>query len=240
MDYYDEDEYEEEPEENYHDPLKALVIALIVVCLLFAGIGVYLFLQLNSANERADSLSSQLTSVQSELDAIRAEQAAATPTPEPTAVPTPTPEPTPTPSPTPEPTATPSPTPEPTPVPLREAVTAEMLGDVYRPEDSLWLDEAETAVVVPYMLAVHYGPGMDWGENMALNMNDTVEILAKQNGWFLIRTTTGRYGWAAGEFLNITVVEATATPAPSTSTDAITPEAPATAAPTEATSPDLG
>ena len=74
-----------------------------------------------------------------------------------------------------------------------------MLGYVYRPADEFWYDEAKTAAVIPYMLAVHYGPGMDWGENMALNMGDTVEILAKQNGWVLLRTADGRYGWAAGQ-----------------------------------------
>ena len=90
-----------------------------------------------------------------------------------------------------------------------------MLGYVYRPADEFWYDEAKTAAVIPYMLAVHYGPGMDWGENMALNMGDTVEILAKQNGWVLLRTADGRYGWAAGELLRETAdaPAATATPA---------------------------
>lgn len=90
-----------------------------------------------------------------------------------------------------------------------------MLGYVYRPADEFWYDEAKTAAVIPYMLAVHYGPGMDWGENMALNMGDTVEIIAKQNGWVLLRTADGRYGWAAGELLRETAdaPAATATPA---------------------------
>lgn len=91
------------------------------------------------------------------------------------------------------------------------------------------------------MLAVHYGPGMDWGENMALNMGDTVEILAKQNGWVLLRTADGRYGWAADELLRETAdaPAATATPAaPVNPADPAVPVAPATAAPTAAPTPD--
>ena len=173
-------EYEDEsPEETYRDPLKPFLIALVVLLLLFAAIIVLLYMRLQTANTRAETLSQELTAVQVQLDDLRAQRAAETPTPTPTEAPTPTPEPTP------EPTATPEPTPEPTPTPaplLRDTITAEMLGYVYRPADEFWYDEAKTAAVIPYMLAVHYGPGMDWGENMALNMGDTVEILAKQNG----------------------------------------------------------
>ncbi len=122
-----------------------------------------------------------------------------------------------------------------------------MLGHVYRPADESWYDEAKPAVVIPYMLAVHYGPGMDWGENMALNMGDTVELLAKQNGWVLLRTADGRYGWAAGELLRETAdAAATATPAaPAGAADPVAPVAPVTAAPsaapdyTEVSNPDL-
>lgn len=105
-----------------------------------------------------------------------------------------------------------------------------MLGYVYRPADEFWFDEAKNAAVIPYMLAVHYGPGMDWGENMALNMGDTAELLAKQNGWVLLRTADGRYGWAAGELLR----ETADTPAPA---DPAAPTAPATAAPTPTLTP---
>lgn len=182
-------EYEDEsPEETYRDPLKPFLIALVVLLLLFAAIIVLLYMRLQTANTRAETLSQELTAVQVQLDDLRAQRAAETPTPTPTEAPTPTPEPTP------EPTATPEPTPEPTPTPaplLRDTITAEMLGYVYRPADEFWYDEAKTAAVIPYMLAVHYGPGMDWGENMALNMGDTVEILAKQNGWVLLRTADG-------------------------------------------------
>ena len=195
-------EYEDEStEETYRDPLKPFLIALVVLLLLFAAIIVLLYMRLQTANTRAETLSQELTAVQVQLDDLRAQRAAETPTPTPTEAPTPTPEPTP------EPTATPEPTPEPTPTPaplLRDTITAEMLGYVYRPADEFWYDEAKTAAVIPYMLAVHYGPGMDWGENMALNMGDTVEILAKQNGWVLLRTADGRYGWAAGELLRET------------------------------------
>lgn len=233
-------EYEDEStEETYRDPLKPFLIALVVLLLLFAAIIVLLYMRLQTANTRADTLSQELTAVQVQLDDLRAQRAAETPTPTPTEAPTPTPEPTATPEPTPEPTPTPAPL-------LRDTITAEMLGYVYRPADEFWYDEAKTAAVIPYMLAVHYGPGMDWGENMALNMGDTVEILAKQNGWVLLRTADGRYGWAAGELLRETAdaPAATATPAaPVNPADPAVPVAPATAAPTpdytEVSNPDL-
>ena len=232
-------EYEDEsPEETYRDPLKPFLIALVVLLLLFAAIIVLLYMRLQTANTRAETLSQELTAVQVQLDDLRAQRAAEMPTPTPTEAPTPTPEPTP------EPTATPEPTPEPSPTPaplLRDTITAEMLGYVYRPADEFWYDEAKTAAVIPYMLAVHYGPGMDWGENMALNMGDTVEILAKQNGWVLLRTADGRYGWAAGELLRETAdaPAATATPAaPVNPADPAVPVAPATAAPAAAPTPD--
>ena len=234
---YSEYEYDDELPETYRNPLKPFLIALVVLLLLFAAIIVLLFMRLQTANTRADTLSQELTAVQVQLDDLRAQQAAETPTPTPTEAPTPTPEPTPEPSPTPEPTPEPTPTPAPL---LRDTVTDEMLGHVYRPADEFWYDEAKPAVVIPYMLAVHYGPGMDWGENMALNMGDTVELLAKQNGWVLLRTADGRYGWAAGELLRETAdAAATATPAaPAGAADPVAPVAPATAAPTAAPTPD--
>ena len=229
--------YSEEPQERYRDPLKPFLIALIVLLLLFAVIIVLLFMRLQSANSRAETLSQELAVVQTQLDDLRSQ-----PTPEPTSAPTPTPELTPTPEPTPEPTATPEPTPEPTPTPaplLRDTITEEMLGYVYRPADEFWLDEAKSATVIPYMLAVHYGPGMDWGENMALNMGDTVELLARQNGWVLLRTADGRYGWAAGELLRETTAAAAAeTPAaPANPAASVAPVAPATATPLPTTAP---
>ena len=225
--------YSEEPQENYRDPLKPFLIALIVLLLLFAVIIVLLYMRLQSANTRAETLSQELAVVQTQLDDLRAQQA------QPTSAPTP--------EPTPEPTPTPAPL-------LRDTITEEMLGYVYRPADEFWLDEAKSATVIPYMLAIHFGPGMDWGENMALNMGDTVELLARQNGWVLLRTADARYGWAAGELLRETsdAPAATETPAaPANPANPAAPVAPATATPiptaaptptpdyTEVSNPDL-
>ena len=239
-------EYDDEPQESYRNPLKPFLIALVVLLLLFAVIIVLLYMRLQTANTRAETLSQELTVVQTQLDDLRAQQAAAT------EAPTPTPELTPTPEPTPDPTAPPEPTPEPTPTPaplLRDTVTEEMLGYVYRPADEFWYDEAKNATVIPFMLSVHYGPGMDWGENMALNMGDAVELLAKQNGWVLLRTADDRFGWAASELLRETTTDAaaaTAVPeAPANGGTTVAPAAPATAAPsptpdyTEVSNPDL-
>ena len=215
--------YSEEPQENYRDPLKPFLIALIVLLLLFAVIIVLLYMRLQSANTRAETLSQELAVVQTQLDDLRAQQAQ------------------PTSAPTPEPVATPEPTPTPAPL-LRDTITEEMLGYVYRPADEFWLDEAKSATVIPYMLAIHFGPGMDWGENMALNMGDTVELLARQNGWVLLRTADARYGWAAGELLREASDAPAATEPPAAPANPPTPAAPvapatATPIPTAAPTP---
>ena len=98
---YSEYEYDDELPETYRNPLKPFLIALVVLLLLFAAIIVLLFMRLQTANTRADTLSQELTAVQVQLDDLRAQQAAETPTPTPTEAPTPTPEPTPEPTPTP-------------------------------------------------------------------------------------------------------------------------------------------
>ena len=82
-------EYEDEsPEETYRDPLKPFLIALVVLLLLFAAIIVLLYMRLQTANTRAETLSQELTAVQVQLDDLRAQRAAETPTPTPTEAPT--------------------------------------------------------------------------------------------------------------------------------------------------------
>ena len=83
-------EYEDEsPEETYRDPLKPFLIALVVLLLLFAAIIVLLYMRLQTANSRTETLSQELTAVQVQLDDLRAQRAAETPTPTPTEEPTP-------------------------------------------------------------------------------------------------------------------------------------------------------
>ena len=83
-------EYEDEsPEETYRDPLKPFLIALVVLLLLFAAIIVLLYMRLQTANTRAETLSQELTAVQVQLDDLRAQRAAETPTPTPTPEPEP-------------------------------------------------------------------------------------------------------------------------------------------------------
>ena len=70
-------EYEDEsPEETYRDPLKPFLIALVVLLLLFAAIIVLLYMRLQTANTRAETLSQELTAVQVQLDDLRAQRAA--------------------------------------------------------------------------------------------------------------------------------------------------------------------
>ena len=72
-------EYEDEsPEETYRDPLKPFLIALVVLLLLFAAIIVLLYMRLQTANSRAETLSQELTAVQVQLDDLRAQRAAET------------------------------------------------------------------------------------------------------------------------------------------------------------------
>ena len=67
-------EYEDEsPEETYRDPLKPFLIALVVLLLLFAAIIVLLYMRLQTANTRAETLSQELTAVQVQLDDLRAQ-----------------------------------------------------------------------------------------------------------------------------------------------------------------------
>ena len=76
---YSEYEYDDELPETYRNPLKPFLIALVVLLLLFAAIIVLLFMRLQTANTRADTLSQELTAVQVQLDDLRAQQAAETP-----------------------------------------------------------------------------------------------------------------------------------------------------------------
>ncbi len=127
-----------------------------------------------------------------------------------------TPAPIPTPSPTPAATPMSTPVPSPTPTPLKDTVTNEMLAGAVRPRDESWLDEARTVKVVnAWVLALHWGPGTNYSENLALNAGDYAQELARENGWSLIRTIGGQYRWANSYFLreeNIPLP--TATPAP--------------------------
>lgn len=97
-------------------------------------------------------------------------------------------------------------TPEPTAAPgetasgsLKDTITDEMLAGVARPNDDCWFQSPKNGVVnVEYMLALHWGPGMNWYENAALMKDAKVEILAEQAGWKLLRYGEGKYGWALG------------------------------------------
>ena len=77
-----------------------------------------------------------------------------------------------------------------------------MLAGVARPEDGSWYQAPKNGVVnVEYMLALHWGPGMNWYENGALMKDAKVEILAEQMGWKLLRYGEGKYGWAVGTLI---------------------------------------
>ena len=216
-DEYEDDEYEEE-DEDYprRNPLKPFVIALIILMLLMAVIIGLLFMRLQTANDRVTELNNSLTATRTELNNLLLEKTSATPVPTPS--PEPTPEPTATPEPTPEPTATPEPTPEPTPTPeplLKNTVTDEDLAGVIRPADDKWFDHAKKGYVdAAYMLALHWGPNMAWNENMALLRDTPVEMLASQNGWTLVRTAEGKYGWGAGNLFREAPADEAATAAP--------------------------
>jgi len=216
-DYEDEeyeDDYDDGYEENYRNPLKPIVIVLAILLLVCAAIIALLYIRLQSAEKQVAELSTTLSAAQTELNRVQAEAASATPapvsTPVPAATPTPTPEvtPTPEPMPTPEPTATPEP-------PLKDAVTDEILAGVFRPKDENWFEAPRDAwVSSEYMLSVHWGPGMEWLENMVLYRNNQVEILAEQNHWYLLRTPEGKYGWATKTLLTETAPAGAATPTP--------------------------
>ncbi len=222
-----DDDYEDDYEDDYYDdaprrnPLKGVVIALVILALLLGAVCALLYMRLQTAEEKVSELTTTLSNTQTELSRAQAQVASATAAPAlPTATPAPmntTPAPTAVPAQeTPAPTATPEPTPEPTPTPaalLRDAITNDMLGGAVRPQDANWFDTAKTGKVVnAWVLALHWGPGDGYYENLALNKDDVVEMLAKENGWILLRTANGQYRWANGYFLQ----EIEPTPAPAT------------------------
>ena len=214
-DDYEDDYYGDEPRRN---PLKGVVIALVILALLLGAVCALLYMRLQTAEAKVSELTTALSNTQTELSRAQAQVAAATPVPAQTTTPAPmntTPAPTAEPvQETPAPTATPEPTPEPTPTPaalLRDAITDDMLGGAVRPQDANWYDKAKTGKVVnAWVVALHWGPGNGYYENLALNADDVVEMLAEENGWILIRTAAGQYRWANGYYLQ----ETEPTPAP--------------------------
>ena len=241
----EEQEYdfsEELPPRREVNPLKPFVIALVVLLIAALAVGIFLFVRLQDSEASRTQLETDLNAAQAELFNIQAELAAATPTPIPTPTPTPTPEPTPEITPEPTPVVTPEPTPSPL---LKDQVTAEQLGVIYRPDDQYFFETVKAGQVsAAYMLAVHVGPGIAYTENMVLMRDDCVELLALYNGWYLLRTNGGQYGWAASELVNVI----TATPAPTNLPEQILTSGLETAGPSgidpnkvaTASSPDLG
>ena len=65
---YSEYEYDDELPETYRNPLKPFLIALVVLLLLFAAIIVLLFMRLQTANTRADTLSQERNHTEREDD----------------------------------------------------------------------------------------------------------------------------------------------------------------------------
>ncbi len=225
-DDYDDDDYYETKRRN---PLKAFVIALLVLLVLMAAVIGLLYARLRSANDQVNTLNASLEASRTEINNLLNERTA---TPEPAATPVPTPVPTPEPGAetTPEPETAPDPaaqptegaeegtpeggpedaaeaTPEPAAEPtglLKDTVTDEMLNGVARPKDESWLAAPKNGVVNAFMLATHWGPGMNWYDSGALKEGAKVEILADQNGWLLLRTAEGVYGWAVSGFVTVT------------------------------------
>ena len=219
---YEDDEYDDEYDESDEDyprrnPLKPFVIALIILMLLMAVIIGLLFMRLQTANDRVSELNTSLTAARTELNNLLLEKQQATPVP----TQAPTPEPTGTPEPLPETTATPEPTPEPTATPeplLKNTVSDNDLAGVIRPEEDKWYDHARKGCVdetKAFMVALHWGPNLAWNENMAVKRDDPLEMMASQNGWVLVRTADGKYGWGAGNlFRELTAADAQTNGAP--------------------------
>ena len=215
--YEDDDYYESDEDYPRRNPLKPFVIALIILMVLMAVIIGLLFMRLQTANDRVSELNDSLTATRTELNNLLLEKQQATPAP----TPAPTEAPTPTPEPTPEATATPEPTPEPTATPeplLKTTVSDADLGGVVRPEEDKWYDSARKGFVdetKAFMVALHWGPNMAWNENMAVKRDEPLELLAEQNGWILVRTADGKYGWGSGNlFRQATAAELQTSAAP--------------------------
>ncbi len=206
---YDDEDYDDEYDDSRsrRNPLKGVVIALVILALLMGAIIGLLYMRLQSAEKRNEELTGSLNAARNEVNTLLQERTA---TPEPV-IATPEPVSTPEPTATPEPIVTPAPTPEPTPEPtatpeplLKDAITDAMLNGVARPDEASWLEKPQPAEVIPFMYALHWGPGMGWTENMALRQGDKVEIVARQNGWVLLRIGGDKFGWGAGTLVTET------------------------------------
>ena len=101
-------------------------------------------------------------------------------------------------------------------MPLKDAVTDAMLDGAVRPRDSSWLAAPRTVQLInAWVLALHWGPGTNYNENLALYAGEYAEVLARENGWSLIRTAAGKFRWANSYYLQeVDVPMPTATPVP--------------------------
>lgn len=198
------------PRDEGKNPLTPFLVAMAVFLLLMVVVVILLVTRLGTARTQIETLTENLNATQQELDAVLAELEAATPVPTPTPTPTPAPTPSPSQSASPEPSEEASPTPTAAPL-LKDTITQEVLGDVEMPRDESWFDEAQEAYVSAALtLHVRSGPGTDHEITLILYCNTKVEVLAKQDGWSLIRLED-KYGWVASAFLSETEV---ATPPP--------------------------
>lgn len=169
---------------------------MAVFLLLMVVVVILLVTRLGTARTQIETLTENLNATQQELDAVLAELEAATPVPTPTPTPTPAPTPSPSQSASPEPSEEASPTPTAAPL-LKDTITQEVLGDVEMPRDESWFDEAQEAYVSAALtLHVRSGPGTGPRVTLILYCNTKVEVLAKQDGWSLIRLED-KYGWVA-------------------------------------------
>lgn len=215
-DYEDDYYYDDYPRRN---PLKPFVIALLVLLVLMAAVIGLLYTRLRTANDKITDLNATLEAARTEINSLLNERTSNSQPAQPAQpsepaqpqdnqdaqVPEVTPEPEATPEPTPE--VTPEPTAEPTPTPaplLKDSVTDEDLNGIKRPDDGSWLEKPKAGVVTPYMLALHWGPSMNWNESNALRMDDKVETVAEQNGWRLVRNEKGVYGWCVANLIKDT------------------------------------
>lgn len=116
--------------------------------------------------------------------------------------PTPTPTPTPAPTPTPVPTSTPAPTPD-----LSKPGVHDLIGcneSVLYPKDENWLSNYETKYVKTkhgVRAYLRYQPTEDSGYYDYVYEQALVTILARQNGYSLVKTSDGMAGWVTSSVL---------------------------------------
>lgn len=179
-----DEKMENDSEANSKKIYRNILVGAVVVITLLIVIIVFLMKDRREAKNGSNDYSQAGLIV---VDATEIPLPSGTPTPDPTAVPTPTPTPIPTPTPK---------------VPGIDDIRGCNEGIVY--PNGTWLSDYETKYVKTkhgVRAYLRYAPTEDSGYYSYVYERDKVTVLARQNGYSLVKTTDGMAGWVTSSVL---------------------------------------